>query len=140
MIVQVDHSHLKSIANIEKKSFENPWSYNAFSNEINSKISSNWVYIINNNVIGYMFGWIIDKDFHINNIAVDASERRKGVAKKMIDNIIFNLNMKNILLEVSRLNKDAINLYEKIGFKKNGLRKGYYRNGADAILYKMKIK
>ena len=78
--------------------------------------------------------------FLINNIAVKASERRKGVAKKMIDNIIFSPKIKNIYLEVSRLNNEAINLYERIGFSQNGLRKKYYNNGADAVLYKMEIK
>ena len=140
MIVQANPSHLKSIIDIEKQSFENPWSYDSFLNEINNKFSSNWVYIKNDGVSGYMFGWRLDWDFHINNIAVSVSERRKGMAKKMIDNIIFNLDIKNIFLEVSRLNKDAINLYEKLGFRKSGIRKCYYRNGADAILYKMEIK
>ena len=58
----------------------------------------------------------------------------------MIDNIIFNLKIKNIFLEVSKLNKEAIQLYQKIGFKQNGLRVEYYHDGSDAILYKMEIK
>jgi len=140
MIVKADSHHLDSIFIIEEASFENPWSYKSFLNELNNKISSNWVYIENNRVLGYTFGWILDLDFHINNIVVKASERRKGIAKKMIDNIIFNLKIKNIFLEVSSSNDRAINLYKKTGFKKNGLRKKYYRNGSDAILYKMEIK
>ena len=140
MIIKANSNHLNDIINIEKESFEEPWSHQSFLNELNNRIGSNWVYIKNNKVAGYMFGWKLDNDFHINNIAVHLSERRKGLAKKMIDNIIFNLKIKNVFLEVSKLNNEAIELYEKIGFKKNGVRERYYHDGADAILYTMEIK
>ena len=43
-------------------------------------------------------------------------------------------------LEVSKLNSKAILLYKKLGFKENGVRKKYYSDGSDAILYKMDIE
>ena len=140
MIVKADNSHLKDIFNIEKQSFRKPWSIQSFMGEINNSSSSNWVYLQNHKVKGYLFGWKIGLDFHINNIAVDLLSRRKGIAQKMIDNIIFDLNMKNIFLEVSGLNKDAIKLYQKLGFQKSGMREKYYNDGSDAILYNMEIK
>ena len=140
MILEASKQHLDEILEIESGSFEKPWSYQSFLSEIRNSVGSNWVFIDNSKLSGYMFGWILDEDYHINNIAVKASERRKGVAKKMIDNIIFSPKIKNIYLEVSRLNNEAINLYERIGFSQNGLRKKYYNNGADAVLYKMEIK
>jgi len=140
MIVKAKNSHLEDIINIESQSFDKPWSSQSFLNEFLNEASSNWVYVKNNRVIGYLFGWRIDHDYHINNIAVDLLQRRKGVAKKMIDNIIFNLNIKNIFLEVSNFNEEAIGLYQKLGFRKNGARIKYYHDGSDAILYKLKIK
>ena len=140
MIIKANKGHLSQILDIELESYDNPWSYQSFLNEINNDASSNWVYIENTELLGYMFGWTIEGDYHINNIAVKVSSRRKGLAKKMIDNIIFSPKIENIYLEVSRLNDYAIRLYEKIGFIKNGVRKKYYSNGADAILYKMELK
>ena len=140
MIVKANKDHLEKILDIELDSFDNPWSYQSFLNEINNDVGSNWVYLQHANLLGYMFGWIIQGDYHINNIAVKVSARRKGLAKKMIDNIIFSPRIKNAYLEVSRLNESAIRLYEKIGFRENGVRKKYYSNGADAILYKMELK
>tara|TARA_Y100001970_G_C14066222_1_gene766827 strand:- start:410 stop:832 length:423 start_codon:yes stop_codon:yes gene_type:complete len=140
MIVEANRQHLSQILEIESDSFESPWSSQSFLSEIKSQVGSNWVFMNKSELLGYMFGWIVCNDYHINNIAVRSSDRRKGVAKKMIDNIIFNTQIKNIYLEVSRLNCKAINLYEKIGFVQNGLRKKYYNNGSDAILYKMEIK
>ena len=140
MIVKANKDHLEKILDIELDSFDNPWSYQSFLNEINNDVGSNWVYLQHANLLGYMFGWIIQGDYHINNIAVKVSARRKGLAEKMIDNIIFSPRIKNVYLEVSRLNESAIRLYEKIGFRENGVRKKYYSNGADAILYKMELR
>ena len=58
---------------------------------------------------------------------------------KSLKRICHNLKIKNIFLEVSNLNKEAIRLYQKLGFKKNGLRQKYYQDGSDAILYQMEI-
>tara|TARA_B100001123_G_C14476973_1_gene696791 strand:- start:102 stop:524 length:423 start_codon:yes stop_codon:yes gene_type:complete len=140
MILEANKQHLNQILEIESKSFENPWSHQSFLSELKNSVSSNWVFVRDTQLLGYIFGWDLDADYHINNIAVKPSYRRKGVAKKMIDNIIFSSKIKNVYLEVSRLNNEAINLYEKMGFSKNGLRKKYYNNGSDAILYKMEIK
>ena len=57
----------------------------------------------------------------------------------MIKNIIKILDLMTISLEVSKINRNAILLYESIGFKKNGIRKEYYSDGSDAILYKLDL-
>ena len=140
MILEANKTHLKQIFQIEESSFKNPWSYESLLEEINNKVSLNRVFLEDKKVLGYLFGWNLDSEYHLNNIAVNPSCRRKGVAKKMINNIIFVPRIKNIYLEVSCLNGEAINFYEEIGFKQNGLRKKYYRDESDAILYKLEIK
>ena len=45
MLTKANKNHLADILLIEKKSFQNPWSYTSFSNELNSKVASNWVYL-----------------------------------------------------------------------------------------------
>ena len=140
MLIRVDKDHLDDILLIEKESFKSPWSYKSFLNELNNKVSSNWVYLKKAKVLGYVFGWNIDSDYYINNIAVSPGYRRQGIAVKLLNNIIKKLNLENIYLEVSRINQKAISLYEKMGFKENGIRKNYYSNNTDAILYKMELK
>jgi ribosomal-protein-alanine N-acetyltransferase len=39
-----------------------------------------------------------------------------------------------ICLEVASTNGRAIRLYEKLGFKEDGMRKGYYDGKEDAVL------
>ena len=52
--------------------------------------------------------------------------------KKMIHTV-----KKDITLEVKKDNISAIKLYEKNGFIKKAIRRGYY-NGVDGILYERK--
>ncbi|MDD3083647.1 MAG: GNAT family N-acetyltransferase [Candidatus ainarchaeum sp.] len=58
-------------------------------------------------------------------LIVNSSERRKGIATKLINFSIEKLpkKIKLITLAVDSKNKNAINLYKKIGFKKYGLLK-----------------
>ena len=140
MIIRASSNHIQDILDIERKCFSNPWSADSFISEINNDIGSNWVYMIDSKLVGYLFGWYIKDEFHINNIAVHEDFRRLGIAEKMIGDIILKFILKNIFLEVSKLNSRAILLYEKIGFKKNGVRKKYYNDNSDAILYKMEIR
>ena len=140
MIIKANSEHIDDILEIENSSYLRPWTKQSFMNEIDNEISSNWVYISSSKLIGYLFGWKIESEFHINNIATHRNFRRLGVAKKMIDNIVTNLLPKKIFLEVSNFNNSAVMLYENLGFKKNGIRKRYYSDNSDAIMYKMDIK
>jgi len=47
--------------------------------------------------------------------------------------------VKNIWLEVSSRNKKAIRFYEKRGFLLQDIRKGYYRDGSDALVMRLPV-
>ena len=67
-------------------------------------------------------------------IVVDKLYRRQGIASKLI-NFMENQNsgIKNITLEVRKSNECAIKFYESLGFKKEAIRKNYYKD-EDGIL------
>ncbi len=85
--------------------------------------------------------WFIMDECHITNIAVSPKYRKMGIASKLIKEM-FKLckyhETSYILLEVRAGNIPAKNLYEKFGFKQDGIRKNYYKNPdnthEDAIL------
>ena len=142
MIVSASHKHLEQILIIEQSSFQNPWSEYHFRSDLNNKISINWVYLNNIQVIGYLFGWHVMDEYHLNNIAIGKQFRGNGAAIHLLKNMISYLNdikVYSVLLEVSSSNLPARKLYEKMGFVSQGERKDYYTKWDDAVLYTLEI-
>jgi ribosomal-protein-alanine N-acetyltransferase len=73
-------------------------------------------------------------------IAVVKRFRRRGVGSYLMAQALEMLKeagVQRMVLQVSVKNFAAQRLYEKLGFKKEGLLKGYYRGEEDAILYSL---
>ena len=143
MIIPAQLHHLNDIIFIEKSAFNQPWTKNKFMNDIQSELDSeNWVYVINEIVAGYIFGWIIQGEFHLNNIAVHPEYLRRSIGKNLIQHIIARVILRNvgvILLEVSAENIPARKCYQSLGFNQMGIRRDYYSMGDDAILYNLEL-
>jgi ribosomal-protein-alanine N-acetyltransferase len=97
-----------------------------------------YAYKIDNKYVSFIVGQILYENAEIIDIYVTPEYRRKGIAKKLMNTIIDNKDVKNITLEVNINNKNAILMYNSLGFKETTLRKGYY-NGEDAFLM-LKVK
>ena len=143
MIIPAELHHLEEIISIENSAFNKPWTRNQIKNDIQSDMDSeNWVYILDDLVTGYIFGWIVLGEFHLNNIAVHPKYLRRSIGKKLIWHIIsraISHNIKVILLEVSANNISAQKCYKSLGFNQIGIRKDYYSKGDDAILYNLDL-
>jgi ribosomal-protein-alanine N-acetyltransferase len=89
-------------------------------------------------IAGFSGIWIMVDEAHITNIAVSTEYRRRGIGEllliAMID-LARDLKAKDLTLEVRVSNTVAQNLYIKYGFKRQGVRRGYYLdNREDAII------
>jgi ribosomal-protein-alanine N-acetyltransferase len=79
-------------------------------------------------VLGFLVARQIAADEReILNLAVDPTERRRGVARKLLENELKRLKM-CWFLEVRASNIGAIRLYESAGFRRAGRRESYYSN------------
>ena len=97
-----------------------------------------YAYKIDNKYVSFIVGQILYENAEIIDIYVTPEYRRKGIAKQLMNTIIDNKEVKNITLEVNINNKNAILMYNSLGFKEATIRKGYY-NGEDALLM-LKVK
>jgi ribosomal protein S18 acetylase RimI-like enzyme len=71
-------------------------------------------------------------------IAVCPSQRRKGIAKRLISECMKYMEAHEcptLRLEVRASNGPARALYLSLGWRQTGLRKGYYSDGEDAAEY-----
>lgn len=142
MILVAELNHLQPILEIERASFDRPWTEYHFKNDIQNDCSLNWVYEKDTHIIGFLFGWHILDEYHLNNIAINGNYRRQGFAQELFKHVVNDLRInevKSMLLEVSATNLPARKLYEKLGFEAHGERKDYYTKGDDAVLYSLSL-
>ena len=143
-ICKMDVNDLESIKDILFTEFDDFWTYNVFKEEILNPNSQYIVAKIDNNIVGFAGIWKAVDVIHITNIVTKKDLRNKGIGSILLDNLI-KLSCKmedvtSITLEVNENNLPAINLYEKYGFKKVGLRKKYYNNQNNALLMTKELK
>lgn len=120
---------ISQVAEIERQIFSIPWSEKAFRDSMES---DNTIYIVakeNNNVAGYAGMYLSFEEGNITNVAVNPLSRRKGIGEKLVRDILnraYEKGVRDVFLEVRETNSVAIALYEKIGFKEEGIRKNFY--------------
>ncbi len=81
----------------------------------------------------------VSGDGEITNVSVSGDARRMGTAYKMMMQLLergVGIGIKEYTLEVRASNAPAIGLYEKLGFKSEGIRPGFYDDPKDdAAIY-----
>lgn len=112
------------------KSIENHFN---FSSYLSNDLYSQYVYIINDKIVGYVLITVIDDLVEIHLLYVDNLFRNQKIGTKLIDYIINKYSSHRFLLEVAINNYIAIKLYENMNFKIINIRKKYY-NDIDAYV------
>ena len=97
-----------------------------------------YAYKNDNKYVSFIVGQILYENAEIIDVFTLEEYRRRGIAKELMHKIIDDEQVKNITLEVNINNKNAILMYNSLGFKETTIRKGYY-NGEDALLM-LKVK
>jgi ribosomal-protein-alanine N-acetyltransferase len=131
---------LAAIEAIERRSYPTPWSRSMFAGEI-SKPSSICLGAFDaetDELLGYLIISRYVDAWHVMNVAVEPSHRRRGIATALLDRL-FELTAEDgrrgYTLEVRVSNTHAIALYERLGFQARGIRRGYYTdNREDALI------
>lgn len=138
-LVPLEQRHIEQMSGIEKECFSTPWSRELLEGELSNPLA---VYLVaetaDGTVAGYAGIMVILSDAELVNVAVTKERREKGIATKLLEELIDycrDSDIEQIHLEVRRSNAPAIALYDKLGFKANGMRFGYYESPKeDALL------
>jgi ribosomal-protein-alanine N-acetyltransferase len=132
-----DESDIVQLAGIEKQCMEKPWNEKMLEEEYKNPFFVCLTAKKNGDVIGYINYHIISDEFHIANVAVIKSYRRKGIGSMLLESLLKRAaenNIRGVTLEVNENNTAAVGLYKKYGFITEGIRKNYYGNGKDALI------
>jgi ribosomal-protein-alanine N-acetyltransferase len=90
-----------------------------------------------NEISGFLVGRRVGDQAEVLNLAVVTKHRHKAQGTALLTEALeeFGLRgVKSVYLEVRESNTGAIAFYEKHGFAKTGLRKGYYREPDEAAV------
>ena len=136
---------LTEIEEIERRSYPTPWSRSMFAGEL-AKPSSICIGAFSadgdedgeRTLHGYVIVSRYVDAWHVMNVAVDPEHRGRGVGTMLLERL-FDLTAddahRGYTLEVRVTNVKAIDLYERLGFRSGGLRRGYYTdNREDALI------
>jgi len=114
-----------------------PWSPNSYAHELNKQTAFCWVAEVEGRLAGSLTMWDLVGEAEIANIAVHPDFWRQGIARALMQTALdkaAKLGLTRVMLEVRASNEPAQSLYRAFGFVEDGLRRGYYVNGEDAIL------
>lgn len=92
-------------------------------------------------IAGFLLGRLASDQAELLNLAVIATQRRQGAGTILLGKAIQEWRprgAKSVYLEVRESNTGAIAFYERHGFTKMGLRKGYYRAPDESALTMVK--
>ena len=138
-----DYSHM---SRIHSASFERGWKAAEIKDLMEKPGTKGFVYDVEDSRQGLAIIRMVEDECEIITIAVAATSQRKGIGGKLLDHIkkyAKRENIKTLFLEVAEDNLSAIALYEKAGFTRFGVRKGYYRRwhgrAVDAIQMRFTI-
>ena len=117
---------IETVCELEKQCFSDPWSESFFHRLLRTD-SLFLVALCDGKVTGYAAFGQYGEEAELYNIAVAPDQRGKGIAGKLLCEGFSRLTGAiKVYLEVRESNAQAISLYEKFGFKKDGMRKNYY--------------
>ena len=132
-------SDLDLIKDILLTDFDDFWNYNTFKNKLLNPNSKYIVAKTNDKIVGFAGLWKSVDDVHITNIVTAKKYRNNNIGSLMLSKLIQiakkEKEITSITLEVNFNNIPAQKLYEKFDFKVVGIRKKYYNNMDDAIIY-----
>lgn len=81
-------------------------------------------------LVGYAGLWFDGRDAQVMTVATDAAHQGRGIARRMLVALLDRareVGAQSVLLEVRVDNAPAIHLYESLGFRQLGRRRGYYQ-------------
>ena len=127
---------IAAVAALERRAFSEPWSEQAFVEEL---AHDNRAYVVaeaDGGVVGYGGVMIVGEEAHIMTVAVDPGAVRRKIGTRLmlalVDQAVAS-GARHLTLEVRISNDAALGLYRKLGFASVGLRPGYYRD-EDALV------
>ena len=128
-----------TVQEIEREIFLTPWPRNAYRRELSQNKLAVYIVIRDaDQIVGYGGLWKMADEAHVTTVGVRRRDQGRGFGLALMVALIdraYAMGSRWMTLEVRASNHGAMALYEKLGFKVIGRRRGYYTDdGEDAVV------
>ena len=122
-------SDLAQVADIERRSYEFPWSHGVFRDCL---LAGYTCVVLDRGevLVGYSILSVAAGEAHILNLCVDPNARALGYGDRLLEEILNRakaVSVKQVFLEVRPSNVHAVSMYRKKGFRQIAERPAYYQ-------------
>ena len=129
VIREMNHDDLGMVSDIERRSYEFPWSHGVFRDCLLAGYQC-LALIREDRVAGYAVLSVAAGEAHILNLCTDPDFRSLGYGERLLDEVLYrarSTSVREIFLEVRPSNETALALYRKKGFHQIAARPAYYQ-------------
>ena len=126
MIRELKNTDIEELTKLLLNYDKNIQNHFNFKEYLKDDIYNQYVYVIDDKIVGYILITIIDDLVEIHLLYVDNLFRNQKIGTKLMNYIINKYSNYRFLLEVSINNYIVIKLYENKNFKIINIRKKYY--------------
>ena len=139
IVEEMSLDDIPEVQEIEREIFPTPWPRNAYRRELlQNKLATYYIIRETDDIAGYAGLWKMRDEAHVTTVGVRRRDQGKGYGMALMITLLdraYEGGSRWVTLECRASNLGAIALYEKLGFKVIGRRRGYYTDdGEDAVV------
>ena len=126
-----------AIAALHAASFQRGWGEDEFQRLLIDRAVVAHRAMIGRTMVGFILSRMAAGEAEILSVAIAPAWRGRGFARPLLDlhlRRLAGLGVRAVFLEVDEHNEPACRLYRNAGFSEVGVRKGYYQEGASALV------
>ena len=130
---------LDQVLDIERRSFDEPWTPKVFTTTMRERCVSGMVAELYGDVVGYVVVWVSPSgEKELINLAVDYDYRKRGIGRKLVE-CVWSRESKvrgdeRLVTKIRESNLDAQLFFRACGFQAVDVDREYFDNDEDAYV------
>jgi ribosomal-protein-alanine N-acetyltransferase len=138
----MEEGDVPALAVLERAVFPDPWSENAFREELAAPGRHYLVAEQGGSIVGYGGLMVVEEDAHVVTLGVAPEHRGHGLGTRLmlaLADQALAAGAAHLTLDVRVSNAAAQSLYRRFGFERVGVRRHYYRDEDALIMWALDI-
>lgn len=135
--VALDTSDTEACLLLDQKALNGLWSLEQWRSDLGNHARLCRGLKAGNDLVAMACGWLVVDELQITVVAVDPIHRQQGLGVAVLQALLGDAReagAQRATLEVASCNQAALALYRRCGFITQGMRRGYYSDGRDALI------